>query len=392
MLGKCGKHARVSDSENPLPPLPELRAQLDELDRQVLELLARRMEIVSGVARLKRAENKEIRDSNREQQLLASRRALAVKLGLDPESVESIYRQILISSRDHQAAMNRGPGPEGPKRSVLVVGGAGAMGRVLSQLFQDLGHTVQSLDLDSQQSAKELVPAADVVVISVPIAVTESVIRELGPLVRPDALLMDVTSIKSAPLQAMLDASRASVVGAHPMFGPGSASLNGQRVVLCRGRGDGWFEWLAASLRARGLVITEASAEEHDRAMSLVQVLTHFQTQVFGLALARTGIPLESSRRFTSPAYLMELYVAARHFAQASELYGPIEMRNPATAEVTAQFQRAAREIAEILERHDQQRFDAVFQEVRAFFGDFAQEATEESRFLIDRLVERSMT
>jgi chorismate mutase/prephenate dehydrogenase len=372
--------------------LPELRAQLDELDRQVLELLARRMEIVSGVARLKRAENKEIRDSNREQQLLASRRVLAVKLGLDPESVESIYRQILISSRDHQAAMNRGPGPEGPKRSVLIVGGAGAMGRVLGQLFQDLGHTVQSLDLDSQQSAKELVAAADVVVISVPIAVTESVIRELGPLVRPDALLMDVTSIKSAPLQAMLDASRASVVGAHPMFGPGSASLNGQRVVLCRGRGDGWHEWLAASLRARGLVITEASAEEHDRAMSLVQVLTHFQTQVFGLALARTGIPLESSRRFTSPAYLMELYVAARHFAQASELYGPIEMRNPATAEVTAQFQRAAREIAEILESQDQQRFDAVFQEVRAFFGDFAQEATEESRFLIDRLVERSMT
>jgi chorismate mutase/prephenate dehydrogenase len=382
----------VTDAEKPLPPLPELRAQLDELDRQVLELLARRMEIVSGVARLKRAENKEIRDSNREQQLLASRRALAVKLGLDPESVESIYRQILIASRDHQAAMNRGPGPEGPKRSILIVGGAGAMGGVLQQLFQDLGHTVQSLDLDSKHSAQELVPGADVVIVSVPIAVTESVIRQLGPLVRPDALLMDVTSIKAAPLQAMMESTRASVLGAHPMFGPGSASLSGQRVVLCRGRGDTWHDWLAASLRARGLVITEASAEEHDSAMSLVQVLTHFQTQVFGLALARTGIPLESSRRFTSPAYLMELYVAARHFAQASDLYGPIEMRNPATAEVTAQFQRAAQEIAEILASHDQQRFDTVFQEVRAFFGDFAQEATEESRFLIDRLVERSMT
>jgi chorismate mutase/prephenate dehydrogenase len=341
---------------------------------------------------LKRAENREIRDSNREQQLLASRRSLAVKLGLDPEAVESIYRQILISSRDHQAAMNRGPGPDGPKRSILIVGGAGAMGGVLRQLFQDLGHSVQSLELDSQQTAAELVPDADVVVISVPIAVTESVIRQVGPLVRADALLMDVTSIKAAPLQAMLESTRASVLGTHPMFGPGAASLNGQRVVLCRGRGDAWHEWLAASLRARGLVITEASADEHDRAMSLVQVLTHFQTQVFGLALARTGIPLESSRRFTSPAYLMELYVAARHFAQASDLYGPIEMRNPATAEVTAQFQQAAREIAEILRSQDQQRFDAVFQEVRAFFGDFAQEAAEESRFLIDRLVERSMT
>jgi chorismate mutase/prephenate dehydrogenase len=382
----------VTDPDKTLPPLPVLRQQLDDLDRQVLELLARRMEIVSGVAAYKRAENIEIRDYSREQQLLAAKRALAVKLGLDPESIESIYRQILISSRDHQAAINRAPGPDGPRRSILIVGGGGAMGGLLRQLFEGLGHTVQSLDLDSRQSAHELVPAADVVVISVPIAVTETVIRQVGPLLRPDALLMDVTSIKSAPLQAMLASTQASVVGAHPMFGPGSASLSGQRVVLCRGRGDTWHEWLAASMRARGLVISETSAEEHDRAMALVQVLTHFQTQVFGLALARMGIPLESSRRFTSPAYLMELYVAARHFAQASELYGPIEMRNPATAEVTAQFQRAAQELSEILASQDQQRFDAVFQEVRAFFGDFAQEATEESRFLIDRLVERSLT
>jgi chorismate mutase / prephenate dehydrogenase len=382
----------VSDPETPLPPLPELRAQLDELDRQLLELLARRMEIVSGVARYKRASNIEVRDSGREQQLLAAKRELAVKLGLDPEAIESIYRQILISSRDHQASMLRAPAPEGPSRSVLIVGGGGAMGGLLRQLFQDLGHSVESLDLDSTRTAEELVPAADVVVISVPIAATDGVIRKIGPLLRADALLMDVTSIKGAPLQAMLDSTRASVVGAHPMFGPGAASLNGQRVVLCRGRGDSWHEWLAQSMRARGLVITEASADEHDRAMALVQVLTHFQTQVFGWALARMGIPLDSSRRFTSPAYLMELYVAARHFAQASELYGPIEMRNPVTAEVTAQFQRAARELSEILASQDQQRFDAMFQEVRAFFGDFAQEATEESRFLIDRLVERSLS
>jgi chorismate mutase/prephenate dehydrogenase len=381
---------RVTDLDKTLPPLPELRARLDELDKQVLELLARRMDIVSGVARYKRAENIQIRDTGREEQLLASRRAMAVELGLDPETVESIYRQILESSRLHQAVMNRPPAPEGPPRNVLVVGGGGAMGGLMVQLFRQLGHKVEILERDTARPASELVPAADVVVISVPIASTERVIREIGPLVRSDAALVDVTSIKAAPLTAMLECTRASVVGTHPMFGPGAASLHGQRVVLCRGRGDAWYDWVAASMRACGLVITEAGPEEHDRAMALVQVLTHFQTQVFGLALARMGIPLESSRRFTSPAYLMELYVAARHFAQAADLYGPIEMRNPATGEVTVQFQRAAQEVAEILASQDQQRFDAMFQEVRSFFGDFAAEATEQSRFLIDRLVERS--
>jgi chorismate mutase/prephenate dehydrogenase len=288
--------------------------------------------------------------------------------------------------------MNISMAPPAEAKTVLIVGGAGAMGVVLAQLFRELGHRVEIADLGSAPTAEQLAPLADVVVISVPIAVTELVIRQLGPRVRPDALLLDVTSIKASPLRAMLESTRASVVGTHPMFGPGSSSLLGQRVVLCRGRGDAWYSWLSDSLHARGLTITEAGADEHDRAMALVQVLTHFQTQVFGLALARMAIPLEVSRRFTSPAYLLELYVAARHFAQSPELYGPLEMRNPATAEITEQFRRAAVEIAEILAASDQVRFAAIFREVRAFFGDFAQEATEESRFLIDRLVERSLT
>jgi len=385
----------VTDSSE--TPLPVLRAQLDEVDREVLALLARRMQIVAEVARYKQAENVQIRDTQREAQLLASRRKAAVDLGLDPEVVESIYRHILDSSRDYQAAMNLSAAPAEGTKTVLLVGGDGAMGRVLQGLFGGLGHRLLVSDVTSPASSARpalevLVPQADVVVITVPIAVTEQVIRQVGPLVRPDALLLDVTSIKASPLAAMLESTTASVVGTHPLFGPGSTSLIGQRVVLCQGRGEAWYRWLSATLRARGLTITEAGAEEHDRAMGLVQVLTHFQTQVFGLTLSRMGMPLASSRKFTSPAYLMELYIAARHFAQSAELYGPIEMRNPATAELTEQFQLAAREIAGLLVAGDQARFAELFREVRAFFGDFAQEATEQSRFLIDRLVERSLT
>jgi chorismate mutase/prephenate dehydrogenase len=144
-------------------------------------------------------------------------------------------------------------------------------------------------------------------------------------------------------------------------------------------------------LTARGLVVSEASAEEHDRAMALVQVLTHYQTQVLGLALSRLGQPVEQTRRFTSPAYLMELYVAARHFAQAPELYGPIEMQNPETSRVTRAFREAAQELGEILEARDQAAFARMFSEVRAFFGDFSAEAVEQSSYLIDRLVERGI-
>jgi chorismate mutase/prephenate dehydrogenase len=187
----------------------------------------------------------------------------------------------------------------------------------------------------------------------------------------------------------MLESTEASVVGTHPMFGPGVHTLQGQRVVLCRARGDAWADWAAQMFSARGLVVTETTPERHDRAMAIVQVLTHLQTQTFGLALARSGLPLEETLTFTSPAYLLELYVAARHFAQEPALYGAIEMRNPGTPEVAAGLVSAAREIGDMLASGDAARFEAMFEEVRGYFGAFTEEALVQSAFLIDRLVER---
>src|SRR5262245_52443910 len=124
--------AGVTDSSS---PLPQLRAELDTLDRQVLELLARRQQIVSAVAAYKRRHNIEIRDAERERQLLQARRDLATELGLEPESIESIYRQILLASRDHQAAIHVASAPATDPKRVLIVGGAGAMGRLFSDFF-----------------------------------------------------------------------------------------------------------------------------------------------------------------------------------------------------------------------------------------------------------------
>jgi prephenate dehydrogenase len=259
----------------------------------------------------------------------------------------------------------------------------------MARLFGDLGHQVLIVDIGTELTASEASSVADVVVVSVPIDATEGVIREIGPYLREDALLMDVTSVKDAPVAAMLESTRASVVGTHPMFGPNVHSLQGQRVVVCRARGDAWADWVVQMLEARGLTVQETSPAHHDRVMAVVQVLTHFQTQVLGLTLARLGTPLDETLRFTSPAYLMELYVTARHFDQSPDLYGPIEMRNPATAHVTTAFGKAAADVAAILGSGDRERFRDMFEEVRAFFGPFTHEALEQSSFLIDRLVER---
>ncbi len=379
------------NDENPdKGPLLELRGALDALDHELLDLLVRRMSVVAEIASQKRSHRVRIRDLAREQRVLDDRCARAEELGLSPDSIESIWRQLMLMSRERQAALRAEVPLDVKPKVVAIIGGEGGMGGSLRTLFADLGHDVRSADLHTELRPKDAAATADVVVISVPIRETRAVIEELGPSVRRDALLMDVTSIKADPMAAMLASTKASVLGTHPMFGPGVNTYQGQRVVLCPGRGDAWLDWARQMFTARGLVITEATPEEHDAMMAIVQVLHHFKTQVLGLALSRTGAPLEETLRFTSPAYLLETYVTGRHFAQAPELYGPIEMLNPDSKRVIGIFQQAAADLAAILEARDQDAFDRVFDRVRDFFGEFTEEALNQSGFLIDRLVELS--
>ena len=129
------------------------------------------------------------------------------------------------------------------------------MGALVARMFGDLGHSVLVADHETELKPGDAAQVADVTVISVPIDVTPQVIREVGPRLRPESLLMDVTSVKSEPMQVMLESTPAFVVGTHPMFGPSVHSVQGQRVVVCRGRGDHWAEWVSSMFVARGLAV-----------------------------------------------------------------------------------------------------------------------------------------
>src|SRR5688572_20128739 len=248
-------------------PLPVLRAMVDVLDRDLLQIVVRRMALVGEIAAYKRQHGLRIRDAQREREILEDRCARAETMGLPRGEIESVFRVLMRASRDHQASLRAELPYETESRTVAMIGGHGRMGTLVARMFGDLGHQVIVADVDTALSAGDAASVADVVVISVPIDVTEDVIRAVGPRVRDDALLMDVTSIKEAPVTAMLASTRASVVGTHPMFGPGVHTLQNQRIVLCRGRGDGWADWLAAQMTARGLSVTETTPVHHARMM-----------------------------------------------------------------------------------------------------------------------------
>ena len=132
----------MTDDNPDRGPLEDLRAALDEVDHELLELLVRRMGIVTDIAASKREQRVRIRDLARERRVLEDRCARAEELGLPADSIESVWRQLMLMSRERQAALRVEVPPDVEPKRVAIVGGEGGMGQSLSTLFSDLGHEV----------------------------------------------------------------------------------------------------------------------------------------------------------------------------------------------------------------------------------------------------------
>ncbi|HEV2423340.1 MAG TPA: chorismate mutase [Terriglobia bacterium] len=87
-----------------------LRQQIDAIDAQLLDLLNRRAEVALELGRHKRGSGLELRDVEREAQILS--RARELNAGpLEPAAVERVFRAILAESRraqSNQAQTNGG--------------------------------------------------------------------------------------------------------------------------------------------------------------------------------------------------------------------------------------------------------------------------------------------
>jgi prephenate dehydrogenase len=81
------------------PELTEARDLIDELDREVVDLLARRAELSKRARAAKARLGKTVHDRAREAQVIADRRAWAREAGIDEDSVEDVVRAILRFSR-----------------------------------------------------------------------------------------------------------------------------------------------------------------------------------------------------------------------------------------------------------------------------------------------------
>ena len=378
----------MSESTEPTKDLTTLREELAAKDTELVRLLAERMGLIRQVAKYKAANGLPSFDREREGALLDVLLAKATEAGLPEDVVRDVFASLFAASRlDQRRFLQRSI----ESFSVGIIGGTQGMGAFMAKVLRSAGYEVETTGLEEGRSSEEVAASNDLVVLAVPIAATVEVARKVGPSVRPGACLMDITSLKRQPLAAMLESTpeTVDVVGTHPMFGPHGLDFDRQKVVLCRGRGEAGFARVKKLYETVGAETIEATAEEHDAQMALIQVLIHEKTMVLGSVLERLKADLGRSLQFASPIYRTELAMVGRIFSQRAELYADILTRNDEALRLSSIFEQEAGHFARAVAMSDRETIIERFRQVSTYMQDFAAWAKKQSDAILDELVRR---
>lgn len=192
-----------------------------------------------------------------------------------------------------------------------------------------------------------------IIIPSFPAQFFEEFFREHGNKIAPDALVIDVCSVKTKPLAALETwlPKDTNIIGTHPMFGPASIKKNGGlaglRCAFVPVRANEAAETAVRSFiqNTLHLKIIDTTAEKHDRDMAYVQGLSHY----IGRVMQEMVIP-ESA--LATLAYDDLLDMKNIQGSDSWELFASIMQENPYASDVHEAFMAACAKLDAQLENH----------------------------------------
>jgi len=358
--------------------LEDLRQRVNDLDRQLIQLVAERKVLSEEVARAKRATGKPTRDYEREREVIMSVRAMATERGVSPELAEQLLRLLIRSSLTTQEQASVVAQGAGSGRRALVIGGAGKMGGWFVSFLLSQGFAVEIADPAAATAGVARVDdwrrtdlKHDFIVLATPLGVTDAILRDLA-LRRPAGVIFDVGSLKS-PLRAGLLALKShgcKVTSVHPMFGPDTELLSGRHVVfvdLGNAAALTAARELFAATMAEQVVM---SLDDHDRLIAYVLGLSHALNIAFFTALADSGEAAPKLARMSSTTFDAQLDVAARVAQESPELYYEIQSLNDYGAESLEALAQAVERLRAAVLSQDHHAFVALMRRGRDYLAD----------------------
>lgn len=266
-----------------------------------------------------------------------------------------------------------------------IIGGSDGLGKTLVYYFRDefevtitardhpKGRKVaEELNVKYVESNKQLASASDMLIISVPINITPSVIREVAPFMKKGSVMIDVTSIKEEPLKAMEEylPSNVEYIPTHPIFGPRTTEVDNQIIALTPTKKGKWYPKVYDYLASKNMRIIETTAEHHDYMMSIVQVLTHFSFISTASAMDKLNVDINETEDYESPIYNLMIDMIARIVSQNPYLTYYIQTMNNNGPKIRKAFSDAAEELRTAIDNNDDEKFVKIANSATKNMGD----------------------
>ena len=256
---------------------------------------------------------------------------------------------------------------------VAIIGGSGKMGQWFARFLLDDGKEVVisgrnrkkllavkgQLGVEVASSNIEAVKMADVVLLSVTIESFEEVVKQISPYVRPQQIIVDITSVKVLPATLMQKyLKKGQILGTHPLFGPGARGVKNQNIILTpiSDEEQSLAQKIKDYLEARDARVTVMTPQEHDEKMATILGLSHFIAIVSADALLNSGKP-KPAAAIGTVTYKVLLTLVESVLSEDPELYASLQMNIPYIAEVEGIFQEKARLWADLVRNKDRQEF-----------------------------------
>ena len=255
---------------------------------------------------------------------------------------------------------------------VAIIGGSGKMGRWFARFLSSEGKEVVIIGRSRQRlekTAAELgisfsteirdAGQADAVIVSVPVGCFEDVIKRLSPHTHPQQIILDVTSVKTLPVEAMQrHIKKGKVLGTHPVFGPGARSLANQNFVLTP-TGEAENELAARIqdyLKERGARVRLMTPQQHDDMMAVILGLAHYIAIVSADTLSGFD-RLKDMEAVGGITYKVLLTLVESVVSEDPSLYASLQMNLPRLPHFQQLFQQRCHEWEEMVEQKDRQQF-----------------------------------
>ena len=269
------------------------------------------------------------------------------------------------------------------RKKILIIGGQGQMGSLFLKYFQkSKDNHVDTLDKGEWENKASLIKDYHLVLISTPINITDDIIKLVAQYTGPETIMADLTSIKTRPLQTMMDYHSGPVLGMHPIFGPTIDKPNKQVIIHCHGRQRSKYLWVLEYLNHINFKLIELNAIRHDKIMDYIQGVEHFSTYCLGVFLEKEELDIQQLYDMASPIYKLELSILGRLFAQDAKLYQDIITHDKTRLAKIGDFVKSMNKEYQSLCKNKNE-FEVKFKTVTSWMGSFAKNSQQKT----DRII-----